>query len=77
MKKNNVPVKFYLSLAVALVVIAAIIGLTASGVFNALKTSNEVDEDLLNNASPLINQQDLKNAFDSFTNKKTPTLDAL
>lgn len=69
---NIVP---FLSLTVVLFVVAMVIAFTASGIFSALRTANEIDEALLQSVTPRINQDQLDRAFRSITTREVPALD--
>jgi uncharacterized protein (UPF0333 family) len=71
-KKLN---KFSASLLFLLLFLAILLIVTFRGIFSAISTSKEVDQEFLDTQAPRIDKENLDKAYDWVTNKKVTTLD--
>ena len=72
---NSQKVTSYVVFTLALLSLAVIIAFTSREIFSAMRTANEIDETILQSATPRINKDLLEKTFKSVTEKKSPGLD--
>lgn len=65
----------YLVLTLALLVLAIVIALTARGIFSAMRVASEIDEKVLQDTNPRVNQDQLDRVINNLNTKTAPPLD--
>ncbi len=72
---NESKIPRYVAFSFVLLVLAIVIALTARGLFSAMRVANEIDEKILQDTNPRINQEQLDRAFNNLNTKTAPPLD--